>query len=52
MGLGRVVITTRTEAPSDLVVEVEVDLYTQPGDARGVRGRIMTLLNDPAVRGR
>ena len=48
MAMGRAVITTRTEAPSDLVIEGETGFHTQPGNVGELRERIATLLNDPA----
>ena len=48
MAMGKAVITTRTEAPSDLVVEGETGFYTRPGDIEGLREKVVTLLDDPA----
>lgn len=47
MAMGKAVITTRTEAPSDLVVEGETGLYTAPGDVAGLRARMQELLAHP-----
>ena len=47
MAMGKAVITTQTEAPSDLVVEGETGFHTQTGDVQGLRDKIITLLNDP-----
>ena len=48
MAMGKVVVTTRTEAPSDFVVEGETGLYTEPGDVAGLRGALAMLLGDVA----
>lgn len=47
MAMGRAVIATRTEAPSDLMVENETGLYVAPGDAAGLRSAMDRLLADP-----
>jgi glycosyltransferase involved in cell wall biosynthesis len=48
MAMGKAVITTRTEAPSDLLIEGETGFYTEPGDVAGLHDKIVLLLNDPA----
>ena len=48
MAMGKAVITTRTEAAPDLVIEGVTGFYTQPGDVAGLRDRIGLLLGDPA----
>ena len=47
MAMGKAVITTQTEAPSDLVVEGETGFHTRPRDVQGLRDRIAALLDDP-----
>ncbi len=47
MAMGKAVITTRTEAPSDLIVEGKTGFYTKPGDIEELRDRITMLLNNP-----
>ncbi len=47
MAMGKAVITTRTEASSDLVIDGTTGFYVEPGDAAGLRGRIRSLLRDP-----
>jgi glycosyltransferase involved in cell wall biosynthesis len=46
MAMGKVVVTTRTEAPSDFVIEGETGLYTDPGDVEGLRTTLRGLLQD------
>ena len=48
MAMGKAVIATRTEAPSDLIVEGETGLYVPAGDVGALREAIMALLGDPA----
>ncbi len=47
MAMGKAVITTRTKAPSDLVVDGQTGLYVEPGDVAGLRTAIRQLLDDP-----
>ena len=45
--MGRAVITTRTQAPSDFLVDGETGLYVPPGDADALRDRLNMLLQVP-----
>lgn len=47
MAMGKVVITTRTEAPSDLIVDGVTGFQVEPGDVLGLRNVIRSLLEDP-----
>ena len=47
MAMGKVVIATRTAAPSDLLVHDETGYYVEPGDITGLRGKIRVLLDEP-----
>jgi glycosyltransferase involved in cell wall biosynthesis len=47
MAMGRAVITTRTQAPSDFLVDGETGLYVPPGDADALRDRLNMLLQVP-----
>lgn len=47
MAMGKVVIATRTAAPSDLLVDGETGFYVEPGDVAGLRAKIRLLLDDP-----
>lgn len=48
MAMGKAVITTRTDAPSDLVIEGETGFYTEASDSAGLRDKMRLLLDDPA----
>ena len=47
MAMGKVVITTRTEAPSDLIVDGVTGFQVEPGDVPGLKGVIRLLLDEP-----
>lgn len=47
MAMGRPVIATRTEAPSDFLVDGETGLYVPPGDPAALRRAIQRLLHCP-----
>lgn len=48
MAMGRAVIATRTEAPSDLIEDGVTGLLVPPGDAGALGDAMRTLLADPA----
>ena len=49
MAMGRTVIATRTQNPSDFIIEGENGFYVEPGDAEGLRERMTQLLCDPEL---
>lgn len=49
MAMGKAVVTTRTEAPSDFVVEGETGFYVEAGDVGALRDRIRRLLDDTSL---
>ncbi len=49
MAMGKVVVTTRTEAASDLVVDNETGFYVEPGDIGGLRDKLRLLLSQPGL---
>lgn len=49
MAMGKVVVTTRTEAASDLVVDNETGFYVEPGDIDGLRDKLRLLLGQPGL---
>lgn len=49
MAMGKAVVTTRTEAPSDFLVEGETGFYVDAGDVDGLRDKIRHLLEDTAL---
>jgi glycosyltransferase involved in cell wall biosynthesis len=48
MAMGKAVIATRTESPSDFILDGESGYYVQPGDVDELRSRIGYLLEHPA----
>ena len=47
MAMGKAVITTRTQACSDLVIDGTTGLYVEPGDSHGLHDSMRSLLDDP-----
>ena len=47
MAMGKAVITTQTEAASDLIIEGVTGFYARPGDVQDLRDKITMLLDDP-----
>ena len=47
MAMGKVVVTTRTDALSDLIVDGQTGVYVDAGDVIGLRAALTALLADP-----
>jgi len=49
MAMGKAVIATRTEAPSDFIEEGTTGFYVPSGDTEALKDRICFLLNNPQI---
>jgi glycosyltransferase involved in cell wall biosynthesis len=49
MAMGKPVIATRTDSPSDFLIDGETGFFVKPGDADSLRERIEFLLSNPAL---
>lgn len=47
MAMGKILVATRTQCPSDFILEGETGHYVEPGDVAGLRRRIEEILEDP-----
>jgi glycosyltransferase involved in cell wall biosynthesis len=47
MAMGKAVIATRTQAPSDLIEDGVSGIYVPPGDVAAMRREIEKLLSNP-----